>query len=83
VNSEEIKAANELTRRGDRFDLRARKNSFTERGRWEMKAGPPGPSREDVISTTGRRLIANGRIFSACFSPFVEKLAQLGLDRLA
>jgi len=62
---------------GDRFDcgherIPSRRARGDEAGHW--------PSREDVISTTG--VVIATVAFFGVFLAIVEKLAQLGLDRL-
>jgi preprotein translocase subunit SecE len=76
VNSEESKG-NELTRRVT-GSLEGTKE-FLHDVRVEMKQ-VTWPSREDVVSTTG--VVIATVAFFGVFLAIVEKLAQMGLDRL-
>jgi preprotein translocase subunit SecE len=76
VNSEES-SGNELTRRVT--GSIAGTKEFLHDVRVEMKQ-VTWPSREDVISTTG--VVIATVAFFGVFLAIVEKLAQLGLDRL-
>jgi preprotein translocase subunit SecE len=76
VNSEES-SGNELTRRV--IGSIAGTKEFLHDVRVEMKQ-VTWPSREDVISTTG--VVIATVAFFGVFLAIVEKLAQLGLDRL-
>jgi len=76
VNSEES-SGNELTRRVT--GSIAGTKEFLHDVRVEMKQ-VTWPSREDVISTTG--VVIATVAFFGVFLAVVEKLAQLGLDRL-
>jgi len=76
VNGEES-SGNELTRRVT--DSIEGTKEFLHDVRVEMKQ-VTWPSREDVISTTG--VVIATVAFFGVFLAVVEKLAQLGLDRL-
>jgi preprotein translocase subunit SecE len=76
VNSEES-SGNDLTRRVT--GSIAGTKEFLHDVRVEMKQ-VTWPSREDVISTTG--VVIATVAFFGVFLAIVEKLAQLGLDRL-
>jgi preprotein translocase subunit SecE len=76
VNSEQS-SGNELTRRVT-GSIEGTKE-FLHDVRVEMKQ-VTWPSREDVISTTG--VVIATVAFFGVFLAIVEKLAQLGLDRL-
>jgi preprotein translocase subunit SecE len=76
VNSEESKG-NELTRKVT-GSIEGTKE-FLHDVRVEMKQ-VTWPSREDVVSTTG--VVIATVAFFGVFLAIVEKLAQLGLDRL-
>jgi len=76
VNGEES-SGNELTRRVT--GSIAGTKEFLHDVRVEMKQ-VTWPSREDVISTTG--VVIATVAFFGVFLAVVEKLAQLGLDRL-
>jgi preprotein translocase subunit SecE len=76
VNGEES-SGNELTRRVT--GSIAGTKEFLHDVRVEMKQ-VTWPSREDVISTTG--VVIATVAFFGVFLAIVEKLAQLGLDRL-
>ena len=76
VNSEES-SGNELTRKVT--GSIAGTKEFLHDVRVEMKQ-VTWPSREDVISTTG--VVIATVAFFGVFLAIVEKLAQLGLDRL-